>query len=646
MSSIKIGGADPVVGNQPDLGYEDNYVRDQVMELYQWSANEHEQRYCGDWYYYYRLYMNYIDRRILPDDYKSNIGVGLAFPIIELIHAHMMQPWVASDELIKVIPEEEAGTDRAPKVGAYINNLLVNRVHRSYAKHSLVKKSGLIFGRGIMKPYIEHVRPMSLLKRIPAALLGVRLGSRVAWQKQSSTRRLNFDYVDPFNWWKVPGQRFLHDTDWTFERGYLTQAQIAAKIESGEWNDFPLEDGDAIGYDEFMLRRVNLEQGWSDQVRATSGHHSGWMRQPHRYAEFQGRLEHKETKGSKSKYKDMRVIISDEKWIAKKEALKTWNGRPGYIEWEPTMNPGSERPIGIIEPMEDILLEINDYENIALDNARKILESPLLIDPNSTKQDKLYLGPGALNWVRNPRQSVMPLEMKDLPRSFYHQIGFLNDLVQRISGVSDYFGGMNTGDSARLSKTATGMQLMANLAASRFGPLLTSLDHDFYREEARWIHETSKLWMSQRESMRMPGNPAAPFTSIAPDDFDALMTYNYNTRSINPNTDQQRQKFLEMIKILNEMVPFLQEEGYAVDHYEIAKMMMDEFEKGGSITKLIKQIQQQPAQPGVAPPGMTPPGQGPGAPGLDPLARLQGGASVPGRPSMPIPQPPNQGVTA
>ena len=75
----------PKTGDRPDLGdYKKNYLRDQVMELYNYSRNEHEQRYCTDWFYYYKRYKNYIDRRISPDDYRSNIGVNLGFPIIEM----------------------------------------------------------------------------------------------------------------------------------------------------------------------------------------------------------------------------------------------------------------------------------------------------------------------------------------------------------------------------------------------------------------------------------------------------------------------------------------------------------------------------------------------------------------------------------
>jgi hypothetical protein len=582
----------------PDQGsYELNWVYNEVMELFRWSNTEHDQRYNRDWFFYYKHYKNHVDRRVSPDDYKSNIGVGIAFPIIEIVHARLMEPWMSGDQLVKAIAEEMPGEDKAPKVAAYINKILLDQVVRSYSKHSMMKKSALLFGRGVMKPYMRFEPPTKILQRIAQSIAGVRLGSKVGFQDVPSSRRLDFQYVDPFNWWRTPGSRMLHDdAEWCFERSYITTSEAHARQRSKEWDGKnEIQDSDAIGYDEWAIKRANLESGYSDQVRAQSARD----RKPHRIYEFQGRLFVKKSTADKGKYKNLIVTIHDEKAIVKYRPLQTWDAKPGYLEWEPTVDPASERPIGMIEPIEDILLEINDYENIALDNARKILESPLLVDPNSTKQKKLYLGPGEINWVKNPNWSIKPLEMKDLPRSFYQQIGFLNDLIQRISGVSDYFGGMNTADTSRLSKTATGMTLMAQLSASRFGPMIASLDREYYREAARWIHQTAKLWLTDSENVRLPGNPSSPYTSIGPDELDVILRYNFNITSLDPSSEQRRQQYIEMTKMIAEVDQSgaLAADGYQLDYYEMVKLMMDEYNRGGDVEKLVKELPQQPNLP-------------------------------------------------
>lgn len=628
MPNVISGGALTGPVRQADLGYADNYVRDQVMELYTWSRNEHEQRYCHDWYFYYRLFMNYVDRRVSTDDYRSNFGLGLAFPIIELLHARAMEAWMGGTGILEAEAEQQAGEDKAPRVSAYANYVLQKQVKRSFAKHSLMKKSALIFGRGIMKPYIRYMPPAKLLRRIPLVLRGMlRLGSYLDMAEVPAAQRLDFGYVDPFDWWMTPGARFLdEDADWTFERGYITTSKGHERQESGEWNSkVPIYAEDALGFDQWHLKRMTLESGYgfTDQVRAQQGKHKPL----HRVIEFQGRLETKETRGSKPKYSNRVVQLLDENYMPKNRELLTWNGRPGYLTWEPTLNPAAVRPIGVIEPMEDILLELNDYENIALDNARKALETPLFVDPASTKQRKFYLGPREINWVRNPRQNVWTPDGGDLPRSFYNQIGFLNDLVQRISGVSDYFGGMNTADTDRLSQTATGMQLMANLSASRFGPMIGSLDRDYYRGVGEWIHETAKLWQSTPVELRMPGNPSSPFTTVAPDDMDAEFTFHFNTNTLDPTSEQRRQNYIAMVKTLHEMSEGMLAQGKRLNYYEAARILMQEFGRGAEVGRLIENL-----------PGLL------DAPGFDPTTAALAGMYGPRVPGFPGAQPGNAGT--
>lgn len=617
-------------GPSVDQGYQMNWIRDQVMEMYLWAENEHTQRYCEDWLYYYKHYKNYVDQRINPDDYHSHLGVGLAYPIIEIMHSRLMEPWAAGDELVKATAEEEGADTKSAKVQAYVNKMIKRQVPRAFAKHSLFVKSGLLFGRGTMKCYVTYQRPMTLLRRIAQLVQGVRVGSSVQLIDMPAIRRITYDYVDPFDFWLTPGVRFLEESDWTFERGYLTTSQCHAKQESGEWlGNVEIGEQDALGWDDFRMRRMNMEQAWGDQIRSTT---QGRGRRPmHRVIEFNGRLPVKEIESEKPKYQDMKVVLLDERLIVDFKPLRTWNAKPPYLSWDMCLDPASERPIGVIEPMEDALIELNDYENIALDNARKILESPLLVDPNSTQQEKLYLGPAEINWIRNPNQSVKALEMKDLPHSFYNQIGFLNDLIQRISGVSDYFGGMNTSDTGRLTKTATGMQLMASLSASRFGPLLTSLDEDYYRLLATWMHESAKLWMTKPENVRVTGNAQSPFLSIGPDELDAVLTFNFNTKSLDPTTEEKRQGYLKLIDVINAMAPMLQGSGYMIDYYEMVRILMDEFDRGAETPKLIKPIalmpmdaplaQTQgpslPGQPGVQP-GAPPPDYMPAPPTMGP----------------------------
>lgn len=588
----------------PDLGnYRLNYLRDQVMELYRWSMEEHERRLCDDWYHYYRHFKNYVDKRLDKDSYKSNIGVGLAFPIVEIVHARMMEPWMSGDAMIKAIALQSAGEARAPKVGAYINHTLQNKVARSYALHSMFTKSACLFGRGVMKPHVSYTPPVTLLKRVAMSInsmMGpIRVGSFPTWEEEKAKQEFTIGYVDPFDWWTVPGARASTDKwEWCIERGYQTHVQALLKQQSGEWDEsVEILDSDGLGYDEFRMRRQSLETNYSDHVPRSSTR----QRKPHRTIEFQGMLEVKDDPAEKARIENLRIVIVDEKQIVVEQKLKSWNGRPEYLVLEPCQDPCSERPIGLIEPIEDQLNEINSFENIGLDSARLAVERAIMIDPTSTKQDTLYTGPGEQNWVRNPKASVTTLDMGDLPQSFYQQMGFLQELVRQISGVNDYMGMVDGGGADQ--RTATGMQLMANVSASRFGPLVGAFDRDYYREISAWIHETAKLWMTRDEEIRQPGNPSAPFTTVGPDDMDASLQFEYNTRALDPTSDKRRQQFVDMVGLLTQQSEMMAAQGKMIDYVEVARILMDAFDRGGDVERLIKDIP-APALPTM--PGATP----------------------------------------
>lgn len=614
----------------------DSYVKDQILELYRWSKEEHERRFCAPAFVWYRHYKNYVDLRLSPDDYKANFGVGIAYPTVELIVARCMEPWLQGDELIKCRSAEPEGESVAPRIGALINDTVLNRFTRPMSKLNLTKKSAIALGRGVLKFYNRQPRPMSLLQRtaikVGRSLVpgGIRLGSFLGRQDVTPPSQLEIDYTDPFQFWMTPGYRFIEEAEWTFEDIYLTTSEAHAKMESKEWRDFDLDDAAVLGYDNYRSRRQQLEAGLVDHIYSHPQE-----RRPHRLIEFQGRVQVKESKGSRPKYEDRIVQILNENVVAKTDLLATWNGKPSYIVWEPTLDPVSHRGIGIIEPGEDMLLAINDFANIIVDNLRKLVESPLLLDPTMTDQKTLYLGPGEINLVRQPMYAVKALEMKDIPGSAFNFLGWFNDLWQRITGVSDFFGGLNTSDTDKLTKTATGMNLMASLSASRFGPMLASMDRDLYRRLAIAIHETKRQRSDAIEMVRMAG-PNSPFAAVSPDDLERHMDFTFNTKALDPSSDQNREKFLAMTEQLIALTEPLSMQGKGIDVYELARIMMQEFDRGGDVDRIIKGLQElaAQAQAGMAP-GAMPGGMPAGIPGLPPGSPMAGiGApALPGRPS-------------
>lgn len=614
---------DRTVGeNVPSQGYEADRLMDWAKEQIRWSQDQHEKQWCTDHYVYYQHFHNFVNDRLDPDDYHSKIGVGLAFPIVKIISATLTAPWQAGDQIISANPLDEAGQQRAPLVEAYINNVICNRVPRMFSKCELVKESAIAFGRGILKPVVRWDPPMSLLKRVMVELgqtlgLNMRLPtSELTYQHVPADKRFDFDYVDPFNFWWVGSTRWFDECDFSVERGYVTTSDAIRRQMSGEWNaDVQMDPGSALGFDEYTRRRAQLQADYTgDNIQARD---AGEPPKHHRIHEIQGWCEWKETKASTPELRQMHLVLMDEKVLVVQRRLDTWNGRPCHLVFEPMHDPAGDRPQGVIEPMEQIILVMNDFLNIALDNARKVIESPLMVDWTQTKQTDILLGPAEINWIRNPTQAVAPLPMADLPRSFYQLIDFFNDLIQRISGVSDYFGGMNTSDTTRLTKTARGMELMTNLATKRFAPLLTKMDREFYRPMATTIHETAKQRMKKKEPMRLPANPSSPFVRIGPNDMDTLLEFSFNVKALDAASGRRRGDFIEMMSMINQlaMTPLFMQQGNMLDTYEVARMLMEEFDMEAATSKLIKKLPQMPQAPGGMSPFPTPGKEGiPGTP--------------------------------
>lgn len=617
-----------------------DYTKDWAIETSRWAFEEHHREWCADHFEFYKHFRNVVTPATDPDTFHSNIGVGLAYPIVKILSSRMMAPWQAGDDLIECTPRDPASKLKAAIGAAWINDLWTQRIARMFSKCELAKESGIALGRGILKPVVRWDPPMTILRRVQITLaqfgLGpMTLGDILAYKEIPSQPRLSLEYVDPFNFRWIGSTRFVEDCDFTVERTYLTTGECYRRIGANLWlPDVEPTEQDATGYDEYTERRNALEIGgmWDNMRGAAAG---GRAPKLHRLVEIQGWCETKKKENGAPKYEQRIIQILDDKYKVMDGRLDTWNGKPGYCVWEPFYDIAGGRPMGVIEPMEQALLTLNDFVNIALDNARLAMESSLAIDPNSTLQNEILLGPGEINWIRNPASSMAPIPVKDLPRSFFELVGFFNDLLQRISGVSDYFGGMSTADTARLTKTARGMELMTQLSTSRFAPLLTKMDKEFYQPLARWSYETAKQRFGNKEFIRMRSDAGAAFQEVGPADFQADLDFQFNVKALDLATGRRRQEFLDMMdRVLSLMgTGQLQMQGIDVDLYSVVQILFSEFDRDEDADKIIKRVQQ------VAPM----------LPNAGPQAGL-GGPQMPGRPMMPtgaVPpgaQPPGPGL--
>lgn len=599
---------------------EDQYILDWAMERYRESRDEHVRSRCEDWLAFHELMRNWVDPRPDPDDYHSNIGGGLVFPIVKSLSAQLMTPWEAGDRIWDCEARSAIGINIAPMIGANVNDYAINRIPRMFSKMELAKESALVFSRGILKHIVKRRPKRSRLKRVMMQVAQQLIPNglnfpMVRMQEEQPTEFQTFDYVDPFNWWWVGESRWYdpEKIDFTVEQLFLSTQQVWREIEAGNFNEVDVERGSGLGYDDYTERRLDARFIDIHRVR-TPGRDN-----PHRIIEFQGWVELPGTMDGGRPRQEQRIVqILDERAVVKNKPLETWDGNPGYVCFEPIHDPGQSESITLIDIIEPLVYAHNDLLNIGLDNARKIIESTLIADPTATDQKEIYLGPGEVNWFRNPTQTVTALQMKDLPRSWYEFIGLTSDLVQRASGVNDHFGGLNTSDTDRLTQTVGGMKTMVQQSMSRFSPVVRKMGLELYRPIAVAIHETSKLFMLDPEEVKLPGNPSSPFAKLNPADLDIPVEFTFNAKALDAALGKRRQEFMEAMGFVLSLAPLLQQQGAVIDGYEAARIVFHEFDRERDAERVVKRLQDiMQQQPGMLGGGAGPGAmlQGPGVPG-------------------------------
>lgn len=602
-----------------------NYIFAWCMEAHKYSKDQHEKRWCQDAMVSYELYRNFVRPGLDPDSLSPlGISLGLAFPLVKIMSARLAAPWQAGDRLIECQPNDGFSSAKAPLIASYVNDMIVNQMPRMFSKLELVKESTVALGRGVLKPIVRKRPSRTVLKRKPIMLpiplpgypAGMQLGSYLGWEREPATSQMTAEYVDPFQFWFMGSDRWADGAEQTFEEAYLTPTEVALRVESGEFNQkFDYFPEYAMGYDQWAEKRRSMEFGYGDTIRSGSG---GGQQKMHRYLEIQGLIETRRRQNGFPVYEQLIVGILDERQIVKYDRLGTWDGTPDYIVWELFQDVAGDRPMGLIEPCTQVLNTIDEFMTIALDNSRKILESPLAVDPTMTDQNDIYIGSGAVNWIRNPGNSIKPIEMKDLPRSFYDLTVQLNEILYRITGMSDLIGGVATGNTSQGADTARGMGLLASMATSRLAPLLTKMDMELYRPFAKWIHQTGKQRMDEEQYVRVASSSGAQFQRIGPDALDADVGFSFNAKALDAASGSRRQEFIQMFTLLVNpaMTQQLMGQGYYLDAYESARLLMTEFDRPLDLPTLVKRVTQGPALPQATPGGpFAMPGQGslPGA---------------------------------
>lgn len=349
-------------------------------------------------------------------------------------------------------------------------------------------KAGLIYGLGVQKTFWKRVEGYKT-QVVPSSWVLQKLGK--PYRKEKVPYRPFDDptaeAVNIRDFFYDPYASDVENARWLACRHWRDTAYCRAMRDNGVWNHFAptdedLEQGSAKKYKE-------AHQG----ARRAQGIPDPSERDPdiHEVLEYEDGCHI--------------VTVLDRKWIVAVQENEAYYGRHIYQCYRPTQVLGQLHGKGVIEPIEDLQLEINMLRTNRMWNAIMVLHQAYayndgLIDPHRVK-----IGPGALIPVNgDPKEVLHPLTQGDIPNSSYREAAEIQADIERTSGISDSTSGADTG----AAQTATGIQLVQASANARIQLMTRRAEVELIREGARHWIALNQLHIVEHREVQVPAPPS------------------------------------------------------------------------------------------------------------------------------------------
>lgn len=268
---------------------------------------------------------------------------------------------------------------------------------------------------------------------------------------ESTALELTFDdpiaeAIDPNDFFWDPNAASVPNAAYLVHRAWVPMSYIEEKRASGEWRnleDLALIEGltDSTRYNEAWANRLD-QLGYSNfQMRGANRRHE--------LLEFHV--------GG-----DEVFTILDREICVQSGPNPDWHGEYPFDVFSPTEIPHRIEGKSEIAPIQDLQAEINDLRRDRRDNARMILHKIIAYQDGFVEPDDLKWGP-AMAWpvTGDPKESLFPIPMQDIPYSGYQEEDRLKGDFQWTTGLSD------PTDPGSVQQTATGAQIVAAAVSRR-----------------------------------------------------------------------------------------------------------------------------------------------------------------------------------
>lgn len=336
-------------------------------------------------------------------------------------------------------------------------------------------RRALKYGLGVQKTFWETKRR----KVVSTSPRRIRRGMKVDERLVTTFDGPQVESVDIWDFFWDPPATSVETARWLIHRTWRDLAYIEDRIRAGDWfseDGEPLDDaarasiieaikGSTAPEDQSTTRRRDINFGDPDKRAGRN----------YEILEYHDR----------SKV----YTIINRVYVAQHDINPFFHRDLPFQICRPTVDEDEFVGISEIEPVKHLQLELNTLRSQRRDNAAYVLDRIMfyadgMVDIDAAKQR----GPGAwIPTVSDPRESLFPLPVEDLPSSSYREGDEIRGDFDRTTGIDDSVaGGGAAGD------TATGTELIQQAANVRIVGKGRKVAAETVRPAARQFHELNQ----------------------------------------------------------------------------------------------------------------------------------------------------------
>jgi hypothetical protein len=624
-----------------DSGLEDFYPADETEhgKMLSWcnqaftAGDQARREYERRWQRYYRQYRSSTGKR-LQGDWQSKVFYPIAFWVVEAIAPRL----VASLPKMKCLPmgPEDVGP------ALLMEQLLDWAAEQSdlYIQLVMATKGALKYGTGILKTYerkdvrrhmVTEQGPMKrqVMKRQQAVMdpenpmmpmLNID-GEPITESKEvlvgylpGEPQRVSKTYVaydgpaaeaiDIMNFWPAPEAIDIDSARYVIHRTYREMSYINRRIKEGIYR---LPKGMSsvsvtnISDDPHLKRLQEIGLGSQDQDPT---------RRPVELMEFwtdDGRV----------------ITMANRKAIIRAHQNPFDHGEKPFVRIVDYLAEHEFWGIGELEPLEGLQDLMNAIVNQRVDNVRLVLNSMFAVNTKYIEDIRdVVPRPGGVIRIKDdiPVQQVFQrIDMGNVTQQAFEEAQATEAIIEKTSGVTAYQLGT---DSQNLASTATGISLIQEAGATRFGLKTRLAELMGLKHLARQFASLLQQFTTEERVVRMLG-PAGEvlFQTFDPEALEGAFDFNIETASSAQTESQRRADSMNLLTTLANYQPQAVHQLSADLLQAFGKKNVDSY-LNAPMPMMPGQVMQNPtpsangaggAPPPAAPPSFPPPTQTQGA---------------------------------